>query len=198
MDSDVSLQQESVPAVPEAAIQGDLSTGSYMMWTVPPSHRAIEHHLVRLCDSASIEIVLCALSFYDMNRVPAVYDAILRALNRGIRVSVVIRPEHFAPSQYPDPSTLTLINHGLSLRGMSRLHAKGIVVDSSRVALLSGNFNPYSLHCADTSAHVECGLVCYEDNSSPLAAYGKFLQWVGSHPTHRYVAHGSGLEGGIQ
>ncbi len=89
-------------------------------------------------------------------------------------LTVIVRPDHFRPDQFPDHSTKHLLENGLRLLGVSSLHAKGIVVDENACAIFSGNVNPFSLDCQDASAQVELGLCEYGD-AKILRHYGKWL-----------------------
>jgi len=187
LGADVSLQQEGVTGIKLGRLEVESSPGCHMAWSLPPVHHGICNQLVALCDSAMRQIIFAAMSFYDIDRVPLLHSAIRRALQRGVKVAVVVRPEHFKQDQYPDASTQALIEKGLELLGCSGLHAKGASADSTRTAILSANFNPFSLESDDGSAHVECAMLCWHPYPSCLGEYGRLLDWLVNHPTHRYV-----------
>jgi len=187
LGEDVSLQQEGTSGIDPSRLESESSPGCQMAWSLPNVHYGIRDQLVDLCDTASHQIVFAAMSFYDTDRVPLLHSAIERALRRGVKVIVVIRPEHFKPDQYPDASTQALIDQGLELLGRSGVHAKGASADSTRIAIFSANFNPFSLQGVDASAHIECALFCRRSSSQMLNDYGKLLEWIAEHPTHRFV-----------
>jgi phosphatidylserine/phosphatidylglycerophosphate/cardiolipin synthase-like enzyme len=141
--------------------------------------------LLKLIRHAREKITCVALSFYDTDKVDSIHTELLGALSRGVKVTVIVRPEHFRPDQYPDPSTKRLLENGLRLLGMSALHAKGMVVDGSSCAIFSGNINPYSLQSDANSAQVEIGLFEF-GQLSVLRSYGKWLTSLEESADYEY------------
>ncbi len=117
--------------------------------------------------------------------IPLLHHALQEALARGVTVTAVVRPEESPADRYPDPSTRSLLDRGMTLRGFERLHAKGIVVDGSRCGLFSANINPFSLQSNTESAHVECGVFTDLGSSLPQA-YAQFIQEMDQQATHVY------------
>lgn len=144
---DVSLQQEGAADVSQGTLNCETSSGCYMAWSFPPVLHGIRDQLVNLCDESTRRITLCAMSFYDIDHVPSLYAAVSRALRRGVKVTAIVRPEHFKPEQYPDASTLALIDQGLELLGHTGLHAKGVSVDSVTVAIDSHHYVLVGFDC---------------------------------------------------
>lgn len=190
MGTDVSLQQEPVTPFVGSQVELERTRPHCMAWSFPPMVFQLRDLLVELCETARERIVFSALTFFLEHekahlQVSALRQAIVEALQRGVRVTVVVRPEHFPLSEYPNRGTLDLIACGLRLHGMKGLHAKGVLVDTSACAILSGNINPYSLECGADSAHVECGY-CERGELNVMAGYAVFLAWLAANPSHVY------------
>jgi len=174
LEQDISLQESAVDPHAEFPLEYEINDDSQIVWSYPPYGRALRDSLVRLIRQARKKITFAALSFYETDKVDSLHTALLGALERGVRVTVIVRPEHFRPDQFPDPSTKHLLENGLRLLGMSALHAKGMVVDNSSCAIFSGNINPFSLESDADSAQVEIGM-CEFENARFLGAYGRWL-----------------------
>lgn len=187
LGTDVSLQQEGTRSVDLRQLQSEVSPACRMNWSFPPTHFGVRDLLVELCDAAHERLVFSAMSFFDMDKVPALHSAICRALRRGVHVIAIVRPEHFKPDQYPDASTMALIDQGLQLVGRSGLHAKGVVADKTSALIMSANLNPFSLESQVDSANIECGLLCRKMSWGPMLDYGSLIEWISEHPTHRYA-----------
>ena len=146
-------------------------------WSGPGFGAGICETLVSWIRNARKDIILAALSFYDAEDLPEFYLALLAALDRGVRITVVVRPENFSPSRYPDPSTRKLVSRGLVLFGEPGLHAKGILVDDVFCGITSANFNPFSLNPGLPTSHFEMAI--FGKAGSPLLArYAWFLQYL--------------------
>jgi len=184
-DRDLSLQQERVRELAPGDLECAGVGGVRMSWTFPPSHRGLRDLLVGLVQQAQKRLILAAMSFFDVEAVSGLQEALVGALCRGVRVTVIVRPEEFRSDQYPDPSTRRLVQQGLRLLGIEGLHAKGVLVDRFACALFSANFNPYSLDSNADSAHVECGL-CETGGLSLLLPYANFLEHLEQQATHFY------------
>jgi phosphatidylserine/phosphatidylglycerophosphate/cardiolipin synthase-like enzyme len=154
----------------------------------PGGVAAIAAGLAELLEEARFEVILVALSFYDTDLIPLFAPALRGCLERGVRVRTVVRPEHFPIADFPDRSTITLLDAGMELVGVSGLHAKGFVVDEKWCGLHSANFNPYSL-CPDrvenhvAVANVELG-VCGPSVRGLLSNATEFLLQLANEPTH--------------
>lgn len=174
LEQDISLQESAVDRQIGFPLESAIYDDSQIVWSYPPHGRALRDSLVRLIRQARKKITFAALSFYETDKVDSLHTALLGALERGVRVTVIVRPEHFRPDQYPDPSTKRLLANGMRLLGVSTLHAKGIVVDNTGCAIFSGNINPFSLESDADSAQVEIGM-CEFENARFLGAYGRWL-----------------------
>ena len=165
-----SLKQQSVPgdiyvvedggkSLDPALLASRSDGGATFGWHLPQcdAHPATEA-LIKAIQSAEQTVRFVAMSFYDLGRVPGLFAAIIEALARGVHVRAVVRHPYFRPDQYPDRDTRRLLNAGMHLEGLPRLHAKGAAVDGRWALLFSGNFNPYSLAGAAESDHVELGV----------------------------------------
>lgn len=139
-------------------IAGDCSVraGAAEFLLSTPLNHLLARRMTTLLNMAKSKIVFLAMSIYDLEKVPVLFDAFMRALSRKVDVTVVVRTgvEQFKPSEWPDPSTKKLIAHGLKIIEISRLHAKGVFVDDEIGLMMSANLNPYSLGDLETS-HVE-------------------------------------------
>ena len=121
-----------------------------------PLNRLLARRLTTLLNMAKSKIVFLAMSIYDLEKVPVLFDAIMGALARKVNVTVLVRTgvEQFKPEDWPDPSTKELQKKGLKIVEIPHLHAKGLFVDDETGLMMSANLNPYSLGDLETS-HVE-------------------------------------------
>lgn len=148
-----------------------------------PCSSIASDRLSEIVTTAQREIVLMAMSLYDTDTIPRFGDALLEALNRGVRVLTVVRPEHFPPSQYPDKATIELIRSGMELTGITGLHAKGFLVDGDWCGIQSANFNPFSLDATRPECNVEMLLIGHA--TSPLLRdYSRFFELLSGSATH--------------
>ena len=131
-----------------------------------PHNLALEKAIVTAIKDAKKEVILMAMSFYDMDQVSELYDLLHELLSRGLSVTLVVRPgrEQFAEADWPDESTTHLLSAGMKLVEVPHLHAKGVIVDGDTALAMSANFNPFSLGSTSTS-HIECGLMALEGSS---------------------------------
>lgn len=142
-----------------------------------PHNLALEKTIVSVLKKAKREVLLMAMSFYDLSKVPELFDAIMMLLKKGISVTAIVRPaaeQNFSEDKWPDPSTKSLLEAGMLLREVPHLHAKGVIVDGKTVLAMSANFNPYSLGSEGTS-HLECGLIA-GNNASWKNDFISFVQ----------------------
>lgn len=174
LEQDISLQESAIDRRLDFPFETTNCDNFRLVWSYPPHGRALRDLLVRLIRQAREKITCAALSFYETSSVYSLHTVLLDALKRGVRVTVIVRPEHFHPDQYPDPSTKHLLENGMRLLGISTLHAKGIVIDNNACAIFSGNINPYSLESDADSAQVEIG-ICEFEHPQFLGAYGRWL-----------------------
>ncbi len=160
-EEDVSIEQhgsgEQIADVALAAAQQGLLTNS-----PGNGHFSLTGAIVNAVDQSKRELIFASMSFFDADKVPQLEDAILAALVREVKVTSIIRPEHFireeTRGEYPDSSTKRLIESGMQLRGVAGLHAKGLLVDQSEGLIFSANINPFSLTSGRESNHIELGL----------------------------------------
>ena len=121
-----------------------------------PLNRLLVRRMTTLLNMAKSKIVFLAMSIYDLEKVPILFDAFMRALARKVNVTVLVRTgvEQFKLEDWPDPSTKELQKKGLKIVEIPHLHAKGLFVDDEIGLMMSANLNPYSLGDLETS-HVE-------------------------------------------
>ena len=140
-----------------AAVDCSIRTGSTEFLLSTPTNMLLSRRLSTLLDSAKQKAVFLAMSIYDLEKIPLLFDAFLRALERKVEVQVLVRPgveQNFKPSDWPDPSTKKLIKRGLRIIEVPHLHVKGVFIDDAVGLMMSANLNPYSLGDLETS-HVE-------------------------------------------
>lgn len=159
------------------------SDGLSLLMSAPGCSVAAER-LAALVWEAKTEVVMVAMSLYETNQIPKLGEALLAALGRGARVRAVIRPKPSTLQEgYPDPATEDLIRHGLELRGIEGLHAKGFLIDNAWCGIQSANFNPYSLDPRRSECNIEMFLI--GPTTLPLlGAYARFLQHLFANATH--------------
>jgi len=131
-----------------------------------PYNLALEKAIVKTIRNAKTEVILMAMSFYDMDQVSELYDLLHALLSKNVAVTLIVRTgnEQFADADWPDESTKRLLSAGMKIIEVSHLHAKGVIVDNSVALAMSANFNPFSLGCTPTS-HIECGLLALDGAS---------------------------------
>jgi len=159
--NDVSFEQhgsgEQIAAVANVAARQGLLVNS-----PGEGFFSLTKAIVAAVDNSLSGLIFASMSFFETNLVPQLEDAVLAALARGVQVTAIIRPEHFREEEkngkYPDPSTKRLIESGLQLRGVTGLHAKGLLGDQSEGLVFSANINPFSLTGGRESNHMEMGL----------------------------------------
>lgn len=144
-----------------------------------PQNLALENIIIIAIKNAVSEVILMAMSFYDMEQVPNLYKVLHELLSRKVSVKLLVRTgrEQFAESAWPEESTKRLLSAGMQLVEVPHLHAKGVIVDNRVVLAMSANFNPYSLGNTPTS-HIECGLLALDSASwaKPFIAFTKSLK----------------------
>lgn len=126
-----------------------------------PQNLALEKEMVEILKRAKKDVILMAMSFYDMDQVSKLYKVLLELLDNRISVTLLVRPGlelKFKASEWPDDSTKVLREAGMRIIEVPHLHAKGVIVDGKTVLAMSANFNPYSLGGTPTS-HIEYGLL---------------------------------------
>jgi len=160
-DSDVSIEERGSGECVTADAKEAEAIG--LLVNSPGEHFfSLTASIVEGINGSERELTLATMSFFETNRVPRLEEALLAALDRGVNVMTVIRPEHFREAerrgQFPDASTKRLIESGMKLRGISGLHAKGLLVDRKEAIIFSANINPFSLTSERESNHMELGL----------------------------------------
>lgn len=144
-----------------------------------PENQLLKRKICAMIAAAKVSVDIISMSFYDLEAVSELFEEMMRALKRGVKLRVCVRPGaemNFKPDDWPDPSTKKLQKAGLELGQCARLHAKGIIVDGKHVMMTSANFNPFSLGCSRT-AHVEMA-VAGTVELKPLAAFAKFAEKI--------------------
>jgi len=159
--------------------------GLELWWSCPREHNGLHDNLVKRVETAEQSLLFVALSFYDLDRIPLLMKSLLKALQRGVKVTAVVRPEQFTRDQYPDPSTRRLIDAGLQLLGVTGLHAKGFLIDDCFCGLSSANFNPYSLGTTGVASNMEMA-ICGNGDKDPLRPIVWFLKTIRDKATHHF------------
>ena len=156
-DDTICISRVASKVKSPAAVDCSIRTGSTEFLLSTPTNILLSRRLSILLDSAKQKAVFLAMSIYELEEIPRLFDAFLRALDRRVEVQVFVRPgveQNFKPSDWPDPSTKKLMAHGLKIVEIPHLHAKGLFVDDEIGLMMSANLNPYSLGDLKTS-HVE-------------------------------------------
>ena len=156
-DDSIVIARVASKARAPAAADCSIRAGAAEFLLSTPANLLLSRRIANLLDSAKKNVLLLAMSFYDLEKVPVLFDAFMRALARKVDVTVLVRPgteNKFKPSDWPDPSTKKLMALGLKVVEIPRLHAKGVFIDDRVGLMTSANFNPYSLGDLETS-HVE-------------------------------------------
>ena len=144
-----------------------------------PENQLLVRKLCAMIASAVKYVDILSMSFYDLEELPQLFNAMRHSLKRGVRIRVGVRPGvemNFNAEQWPDPSTKKLCKAGVELIQCDHLHAKGVVVDGTQVLMTSANFNPFSLGCSQT-AHIEMA-VFGTTTHKPLSEFADFVKKV--------------------
>ncbi len=182
--SNISLSEEAQDKSPNEEKQISGNALLQIHWNIPPSCNDLLKKIVSEIDSATSILLISALSLYDTKEVPSLHSALIKALHRGVKVTMVVRHDGFPRQKYPDPSTTDLLRHGLRLVTRRQLHLKAMLVDERQVGLFSANFNPYSLNTARRSAHIELGI--FGPANGVLAGVAAFLKNTAESPEYEY------------
>lgn len=183
------LSIQSIPTHQRNAFSLHLSTlsgANNLWWSHPLVCNDLTRQLAQAITAAKESILLVALSFYEIDQVPEFEQLLIDALNRQVKVKVVVRPEQFPLSQYPDPSTRRLIQAGMELYGYPRLHAKGFLFDNHLCGITSANFNPYSLDTYGKASNLELALHGQTD-IQPMNQFASYLQTLVASATHQFM-----------
>lgn len=178
MDDRISITL--VPQARDIRIDACLqSVRGYTLFLSSPENQLLLRMLCAMIASAVKKVDILSMSFYDLENLPKLFDAMKHALKRGVKIRVGVRPGvemNFKAEQWPDPSTKKLCKAGVELIQCEHLHAKGVVVDGTQVLMTSANFNPFSLGCSQT-AHIEMA-VFGTTTHKPLSAFADFAKKV--------------------
>lgn len=177
-DDTIVIARVASKVRPLVASDCSIRAGAAEFLLSTPANLLLSRRIATLLDSAKKNALLLAMSFYDLERVPALFDAFVRTLKRNVDVTLLVRPgaeNKFKSSDWPDPSTKKLMALGLKIVEISRLHAKGVFIDDRVGLMTSANLNPYSLGDLETS-HVEIAV------QAPLSSpwMEAFLEFSGS------------------
>ena len=155
-DDRISIARVASKARVPTAGDCSIRTGAAEFLLSTPMNHVLAYRMVTLLDMAKSKIVFLAMSIYDLEQVPILFDAFMRALARNVNVTVLVRTgaEQFKLEDWPDPSTKELQKKGLRIVEIPHLHAKGLFVDDEIGLMMSANLNPYSLGDLESS-HVE-------------------------------------------
>ena len=153
-DDTICISRVASKVKSPAAVDCSIRTGSAEFLLSTPTNMLLSRRLSTLLDSAKQKAVFLAMSIYELEKIPRLFDAFLRALDRKVDVQVLVRPgaeQNFKPSDWPDPSTKKLMGRGLRIIEVPHLHAKGVFIDDAVGLMMSANLNPYSLGDLKTS-----------------------------------------------
>ncbi len=163
------------------------------VWISAPGVSTATFGINRLLESAADDILLVAMSLYELDEVPNMQELLLRALRRGVRVRAVVRQEHFASEElngrYPDSATYKLLESGMELLGVRGLHAKGFLLDDRWCGIQSANFNPYSLDWRREECNVEL-IIVGDARDKSLRGFPDWMRGLLVQATHYFVIDG--------
>jgi len=172
--NNISISEEASEHQSESIPQSFITPIFEAHWNIPPSCNLLLQQIIKEIKSAECTVLMSALSLYDTQKMSGLHSALLEKLKRGVKVTIVVRHDHFPPEQYPDTSTSELIRAGLKLVTQQHLHFKGLLVDDRRVGVFSANLNPYSLNTHFATSHIELGIFGAHDGQ--LAGAAEFLK----------------------
>lgn len=146
--------------------------------------------IIKGINTSKFELTIASMSFFEVNRAPGLEEALLAALRREVRVTAIIRLEHFRKEvengKYPDASTRKLIEAGMKLVGIAGMHAKGLLVDQYEGIVFSANINPYSLTSELESNHIELGIKLLKVDSC-FDGFALFMNELRRASTHHFM-----------
>ena len=170
----ISIVEENISDINE--IQPIVRMGALDFIFSCPGNMALSNYIASLIELSQKEIILMAMSMYDLEQVPLLFASLMNALKRNVRVISLLRNgnEQFKEGQWPDPSTIKLIKAGMKIHEIPHLHAKCVIVDGRHSVIMSANLNPFSLGNTPTS-HIELGL-CADMNQPFVSAMYDFCK----------------------
>ncbi len=171
------VEQRARPMTSELLEQhwGGLSLAA----TYPPDRRYLRDRIVNLIEGASESVKLVCMSFYEAHLIKPLHSSLIKALDRGVSAEVFMRrqfAEHYS-DEWPDKGTAELMEHGLIVKLVENLHAKGILVDDRHCGIFSANLNPFSLESKVASAHIELGLF-WDGDEAAAEGWKEFVKNV--------------------
>lgn len=159
------------------------------VWSSAPGVSTATCGINCLLDSATDDILLVAMSLYELDSVSEMQEILIRALRRGVRVRAVVRQEHFVSEElkgrYPDSSTSKLLESGMELLGVQGLHAKGFLVDDRWCGIQSANFNPYSFDWRREECNVEL-VIAGDARDKILMAFADWMRSLTQQATYYF------------
>lgn len=139
---DSHTPETRIPA-PTAARAG---TGPIWTWGNGDEDHHIARTIVEVADSAQSDLVIATFSIVGIafklqkyrSRPDLLLEPVRRAVERGVRVRVLMRGRNFLPAAREEAAALA--DAGAEIIPDRRNHAKGIIADRERGALFSANF----------------------------------------------------------
>lgn len=131
-----------IPA-PAAAVSGP---GPIWTWEETEADHHIARTFVETADSARADLVIATFSIVGIafrlqkyqSRPDLLLEPVRRAVDRGVRVRVLLRGRNFLPAARVEATALADV--GAEIIPDRRNHAKGVIADRERGALFSANF----------------------------------------------------------
>ena len=162
------------------------SSHDRLFWSVPTQIHSLLDTITKKVNAAKNDIIFVVFSFYDLDKMVDLNNALLSALERGVRVRVVVRPDVHALTKFPDPNTIMLMRQGLEVLAYPGMHAKGLVIDDTYCGIFSANINPYSLSSDLDSANVEIGY--FEDcHSNSMHEFARWIRYIADSAPHQII-----------
>lgn len=122
-----------------------------IVWTNGGGQMSLVNAIQETIQSAHRELILSTYSIVQMQAKPQLlYDHILHAIERGVRVRLFVRQRNAWPDQMEE--LVGLHDAGVSIHADLRNHAKVVIADSVRALLFSANFD--GIHGLDSGVEV--------------------------------------------
>lgn len=121
-------------------------TGPIWTWENADEDHHIARTVVEVADSAQSDLVIATFSIVGIafklqryrSRPDLLLEPVRRAVERGVRVRVLMRGRNFLPAAREEAAALA--DAGAEIIPDRRNHAKGVIADGQRGALFSANF----------------------------------------------------------
>jgi phosphatidylserine/phosphatidylglycerophosphate/cardiolipin synthase-like enzyme len=160
------------PSLPEG-VPGEL------VWTNGSTHTSLLDAIRSTVRSATQDLVLATYSIVQMQaRRELLFDDIVRAASKGVRVRLFVRQRNAYPDQMED--LVALHAAGVSIHGDTRNHAKVAIADGADAVLFSANFD--GIHGLDSGVEVGYRL----RDAAAVKELSRYLEHAMAHADTRF------------